>query len=57
MHSVGGNINNNNMKIDIKMICDKCGKEAVKDKKDSNKNWEVFKIDCACGGKFKIIVK
>jgi len=57
MHSVGGNINNNNMKIDIKMICDKCGKEAVKDKKDSNKNWEVFKIDCACGGRFKIIVK
>ncbi len=36
--------------------CNKCGKEAPRDKEKSNKNWAVFrtKEPCSCGGRFGI---
>ncbi len=30
------------------MKCDRCGKEPEKGKSD---NWDVFKLDCSCGGR------
>lgn len=53
------NINpKNNMKkkqIEIKIICDKCGKDMPKDEEKSNENWHVAKENCPCGGKGKFI--
>lgn len=38
----------------FKMRCDKCAKEQIHDKQQSNKNWNVFpNIPCECGGAFK----
>ena len=38
------------MNIDIKIICEKCGKETPIDKEQSNENWIVYKTKCTCGG-------
>jgi hypothetical protein len=35
---------------EIKMICDKCGKEMPVNKKDSSKNWTAYETKCPCGG-------
>lgn len=43
--------------MDIKLICEKCEKEAEKDEKDSNKNWKVYKTKCSCGGTIKPVIK
>lgn len=41
-------------KIEIKMICDTCGKEAPIDEEQSTKQWVVYKSGkCDCGGKYK----
>jgi hypothetical protein len=38
---------------EIKMICNKCGKEPEIDEKKSNRNWTVYKSgDCECGGSY-----
>ena len=44
------------MKVVIK--CNKCKKEAKKDKTKSNKNWNVFKTSdkCSCGGTFEPVI-
>ena len=39
---------------EIKMICDKCGKEMPVDKENSNENWIAYKPKCPCGGKLTI---
>ena len=41
-------------KIDMKVLCDKCGKQAPVNKEQSNANWKVFdtKEPCECGGSF-----
>ena len=39
------------MKSDMKLVCEKCGKEAEVDKERSNENWTVYKTKCECGGK------
>jgi hypothetical protein len=41
--------------MDIKLICKKCGKEQIPDKKQSNKNWKVYPTNkkCECGGAFE----
>ena len=36
------------------MICDKCGKSNIKDEENSTSVWEVFQLNCECGGKFQI---
>lgn len=38
----------------MKVICNKCGKEAPKDTEKSTAQWNVYKTDkpCECGGKF-----
>jgi len=43
-------------KQEIKFVCSDCGKEAEKDKKQSNENWNVFpNVPCKyCGGKMKL---
>jgi hypothetical protein len=46
--------------VEIKFVCEKCGKNAPIDKKQSNENWIVYKNEpCECGGKFihKLVVK
>jgi ribosomal protein S26 len=41
-------------KIEVKMICDKCGKEQKPDDKGSNENWLVYpNVPCKCGGNYK----
>jgi hypothetical protein len=44
------------MKIKIKVVCDKCGKEAPIDKEKSNSNWRVHDTSkpCECGGAYKV---
>jgi hypothetical protein len=44
------------MKVEIKEVCDKCGKEAPVDKTKSNENWTVYETSkpCECGGRYKI---
>lgn len=37
--------------INVKMICEKCGKEGEIDKEKSNPNWNVYKTKCKCGGR------
>ena len=41
-------------KQEIKMVCDKCGKEMPKDEGNSNENWVAYKPKCPCGGKLTI---
>ena len=43
-------------KIEIKRICDKCGKEQQPDEKLSNENWKVYaaNLKCECGGKYTL---
>ena len=43
---------------EIKMACDRCGKEPPVDKENSNKNWTAYlaKEKCPCGGTYKFIV-
>ena len=42
----------------LKFLCNKCGKEQRPDKKQSNKNWEVFpNVPCSCGGEFELKIK
>lgn len=44
--------------MEIIIKCNKCGKKAEKNQKESNKNWEVFdNLKCECGGKFCPTVK
>jgi len=43
-------------KIEIKILCDKCGKDMPKDEEKSNKNWFVSKEKCPCGGKGKLLL-
>ena len=45
-------------KIDVKMLCDYCGKEQDYDKKQSNENWKIYPANekCKCGGTFKLTV-
>ncbi len=39
-------------KIEVTMVCEECGKDGEIDKKQSNKNWNVYKTECTgCGGK------
>jgi hypothetical protein len=40
--------------MEIKFICEKCGKEQQPDKAKSNDNWQVYdsKQKCECGGKY-----
>ena len=39
-------------------VCDKCGEKQKPDKKESNKNWEVFpNKKCSCGGTYKLKFK
>ena len=42
--------------VDIKFLCNKCGKEQPRDEKQSNENWNVYPTNqsCNCGGKFYI---
>jgi len=49
-------------KQEIKLICNRCGKEKEIDEEKSNKQWKVykdFKKRCKCGGvfKFKLVNK
>lgn len=46
-----------NKQIKMKIICEKCGKEAPIDTEKSNENWKVYLTSkpCECGGKFKAI--
>lgn len=45
-------------KPEIPFKCEKCGKEAEVDKKNSNKQWTVFKAACSeCGGRVRPIFK
>lgn len=41
-------------KKNIIRACEKCGKPQPKNKKESNRNWNVYdsNILCECGGKF-----
>ena len=42
------------MRKKIKMICSKCGREAIKENDKSNENWSVYGTECkVCGGKVK----
>ena len=36
---------------DIKLVCDKCGKDVPVDKKKTTENWTYYKMNCRCGGK------
>ena len=42
--------------MDIKVVCEKCGREMPRDDKQSNKNWTVYKEKCECGGRGKPII-
>lgn len=51
------------MKIEMKICCEKCGKEKEIDYEKTTKNWKVYKDtfgnfeeECECGGKFKLVV-
>lgn len=43
---------------EIIFVCKKCGKEAGKNEKDSNENWEVYNNKCKyCGGELKVVLR
>jgi hypothetical protein len=45
-------IKNNKEKKDVVLICEKCGKKAMPDKKENG--WDVFtSMQCECGGRLK----
>lgn len=41
-------------KVNLEMLCDKCGKPQTINKEKSNQNWDVYdtNVTCKCGGKF-----
>ncbi|MBS4538206.1 hypothetical protein GOQ27_07010 [Clostridium sp. D2Q-11] len=44
--------------MDIRVVCNKCRKEAPIDKEKSNLNWKVYdeSKSCKCGGEWKMIL-
>jgi hypothetical protein len=42
------------MKLDIMLICDKCGREQEASPEESTESADVYPcVPCACGGKYK----
>ena len=44
--------------MEIKFVCNKCGRTQKPDKKESNENWNVYPNEpCECKGEYKPKIK
>ncbi len=44
--------------LDIRSVCEDCGKEPKRDEEKSNENWNVYNTVCeSCGGKVELKLK